>query len=396
MRVPTHQTSKSAFDGIEARQAEQSRLQTQLATGLRINSPGDDPVAAAQAELARSRLTRLAQDQRSTQLATGLLSAADTALAEGVNLLQSVRESLVAAGNGSYNASDRQALALQLRSARERMLALANTRDGAGGFVFAGQGSSDAPMGGGGAPAYSAAAGVQRIGEQGRYAATVDGRASFISLPQGNGVFVTASAGANSGAGWIDPGSVSNPSQLTGHNYRITISGAPGALVYGVANLTLGTTLASGALLQDGGTIDIDGQRVKVSGNPAPGDAFNIAPAGQQSVFKTLDDAIATLEQPTTTPVYAEKLERTQASLDRVLDGMILMRSRVGEELRNVEDAGASGAKQELVSQQRRSELQDLDYARAISEFHTNQTSLEAALKLYAGVARTSLFQLLG
>ncbi len=64
MRIATFQSSQNAMTGIAARQAEQDRIQNQLSTGLRVNAPSDDPVAAAQAELARSRLTRVAQDQR--------------------------------------------------------------------------------------------------------------------------------------------------------------------------------------------------------------------------------------------------------------------------------------------------------------------------------------------
>ncbi|MGG2383050.1 flagellar hook-associated protein FlgL, partial [Salmonella enterica] len=85
-----------------------------LSTGLRVRSPGDDPVAAAQAERARSRLAQLAQDKRATDLSTSLLTTADGALAQGVSLLQSTREWLVAAGDGAYSAQDRQSLAQQL------------------------------------------------------------------------------------------------------------------------------------------------------------------------------------------------------------------------------------------------------------------------------------------
>ena len=49
MRVATLQSTQSAMAGIQNRQAEQDRLQNQLSTGLRVNAPGDDPVAAAQA-----------------------------------------------------------------------------------------------------------------------------------------------------------------------------------------------------------------------------------------------------------------------------------------------------------------------------------------------------------
>jgi flagellar hook-associated protein 3 FlgL len=114
-------------------------------------------------------------------------------------------------------------------------------------------------------------------------------------------------------------------------------------------------------------------------------------------VFQTLDDAIALLESPSVTPTaYSERLERTQTSLDRALDGMVLMRTRVGAELRGVDDGDAAGQDLELSVTRRRSDLQDLDLAKGISALQSSQTALEAALKSYASIARTSLFQLLG
>jgi len=397
MRVPTFNSSQGAFAGVEARQAEQVRLQNQLTTGNRVNSPGDDPVAAAQAEMARSRMARVAQEQRTGQLATSLMSAADGALAQGVDLLQSVREALVAAGDGGYSDADRASLAKQLRAAREGMMALANTRDGAGGYIFSGRGSTDEPLTGGTNPAYTAQSGVQRIGTDGKFAATIDGRTSFIALAQGNGVFVTASNAGNTGTGWVDPGTVADPTQLTGHNYSITIAGAPGSQTYTVTDVTAGTTLATGVPYQDGVAISIEGQTVKVSGSPAAGDSFQVGPAGQQSIFQTLDDAIAVLESPAVSnTVYAEKLTRAQASLDRGLDAMILMRSQVGEEMRNVENAYSLGQQEDLLASKRHSELVELDFTKGISDMQANQIGLEAALKSYASIAKTSLFQMLG
>lgn len=396
MRVPTLHTAQRAFEGIEQRLGRQAQIQDQLGTGLRVTRPGDDPLAAAQSELARSRLARLAQDQRATQLATGLMSTAEGALGQGVNLLQSARELLVAAGNGAYSAAERQALALQLRSLREEMLAVANTGDGAGGKVFGGQASGAEPASGS-APQWTAPAGMQRIGESGRYAATIDGAAAFMRVPQGNGVFVTASDAANTGSGWIDAGAVSDATLLTSQSYRIEIGGTPGSLTYSVFNLDAGTTLVSAQPLPAGGSLDIDGQRVKIGGTPAAGDRFGIAPAGRQSVFQTLDEAIATLEAvpQLSNGAYAERLQRVQTSLDRALDGFSMLRSQVGGELRLVEAAQASGEAQQLSETIRRSELQDLDYARAISELQSNQTGLEAALKAYATVGKVSLFQLI-
>lgn len=395
MRVPTLHNAQRAFEAIEQRLSRQAQIQDQLGTGLRVSRPGDDPLSAAQAELARSRLARLGQDQRAAQLATGLLSTAEGALGQGVNLLQSARELLVAAGNGAYSAAERKALALQLRSLREEMLAVANTGDGAGSKVFGGQGMTGAPASGS-APDWQAPAGTQRIGEGGRYAASVDGRAAFMAVPQGNGVFVTASEAGNTGSGWIDPGTVGDATQLTSQRYRIEIGGTPGSLSYTVHNLDTGTATTARPLPEDG-SLAIDGQRVKIGGTPAPGDGFALSPARSQSVFETLDQAITLMEadpQPSGGQ-YAERLQRVQTTLDRALDGLSILRSQVGGELQRVESAQASNEMQELAETTRRSELQDLDYAQAISELQNNQTGLEAALRAYASVGKTNLFQMI-
>lgn len=398
MRTTTLLSSQSALESIAARQDRQTQLQQQLGTGLRASRPGDDPVGIAQAEMARSRLARLAQDQRATDLATTVLNAADGALGQGVNLLQSAREALVAAGNGAYSPSERKALAQTLRGAREQLLALANAQDSAGAYVFSGQGNVAAPLTPappGTAPTWNSPTGTQSIGDQGRYQASVDGQAVFMSVAQGNGVFVTSAAAGNTGAGWIDPGSVANATQLTGHHYQITLGGSPGSLTWTVQDLDAGTTLVNAQPMPADGNLTVDGQQLHVGGTPAPGDGFSVGPAGRQSIFQTLDEAIDALEQPLSNAAYAQRLGRAQADLDQALDGMTLARTQVGRAQRVVDDSASANEQQALATTARRSSLQDLDYAAALSEMQSNQTALEAALKAYASIGKTSLMQLL-
>lgn len=393
MRVPSLHHSQATLQALQKRESEQAKLQSQIASGLRVLSPSDDPVAAAQGELARSRLARLAQDQRAAQLARGTLSAADGALAQGVDLLHSAREALVAAGNGGFTADDRAKLALQLRATREQLLAVANTPDAAGGYVFGGQGLATAPFAG--TPlAYAAAAGTQQVGQDGRFTSTVDGRAAFLALPQGNGVFVTASDPGNTG--WIGAGSVSDATLLTGHAYALSVGGSPGALTWSVVDTTAGTAVAAGQPWPADGTLDIAGQRVQVGGPPAPGDRFTLGPAGRQDIFTTLDDAVALLEdRGAAGGAYQERLQRAQVGVDRGLDAMLHARSTAGERLRFVEDALACGEQQEIAASGRLSDLQDLDLARGISSLQASQTAYEAALKSYAAIGKSSLFDLI-
>ena len=138
--------------------------------------------------------------------------------------------------------------------------------------------------------------------------------------------------------------------------------------------------------------MEVDGQRVRIGGTPAAGDRFTLTPSGQQSIFDTLDDAIAALTSNLSTPAYNEQLGRAQATLDGALDRMIVARSQIGEELRHVEQAAASGEQQTLGVTQRRSDLEDLDYAAALSQMQSNKTTLDAALSAYAAIGRSSLF----
>jgi flagellar hook-associated protein 3 FlgL len=395
MRIPTLHHAQATLHTLQRREAEQAKLHGQIASGLRVQSPSDDPVAAAQGELARSRLARLVQDQRAAQLAQGTLAAADGALAQGVDLLHAAREALVAAGNGGYTADDRAKLALQLRGTREQLLAVANTPDAAGGYVFGGQGATAAPFAR--TPVgYDAAAGTQQVGEGGRFTSSLDGRAAFLALPQGNGVFVTAARAGNTGSGWVDAGSVSEANRLTGHAYAITVGGSAAAPTYSVVDTTSGAALASNAPWPAGGVFDIDGQRVEVGGAPAPGDGFTLAPAGRQDIFTTLDDAIALLEDAGVPGgAYQERLQRAQVGVDRGLDALLHARSVAAEGLRFVEEAEAAGEQQQIDASGRLSDLRDLDLARGISSLQASQTAYEAALKSYAAIRRTSLFDLI-
>lgn len=397
MRVPDSQPRNRTLEAVAQLQSDQAKWQSRISTGLRVQTPGDDPVAAAQAELARSRQAQLTQEARAGALAASLLSTADGALGQAADLLASAREALVAAQNGAYSASDRASIAQQLRGVRAQLMALANSSDGAGGFVFAGQGSTTAPVQDGASPQFLPAAGEQRIGAGGRFATTVDGRAAFLAVPQGNGVFTTQSAAGNTGTGWIDAGTVARADALTGHQYRITVAGAPGAQTVDIQDLTDNRSVASNLAFTPGSALEVEGQRVVIAGAPAAGDRFELGPAQRHSVFRALDAAIALLEDAgATASQRAEGLQRAHVDADRALDAMLSARTGVGEALRATEWQLAGDAQESLGAAALQSTWRDQDLAQAISQLQSSQSRQEAALKSYASGAQNSLFKFIG
>src|SRR5690606_15536667 len=117
------------------------------------------------------------------------LSTAESTLAQVGDALQFARENLVSAGNGAMDPNDRALIAQQLRGVRDQLVSLANRRDGAGGYVFGGQGTAIAPCDAvTGAPIDpvppsgppGAHPGEQQTGIEARYTTSQDGRAVFV------------------------------------------------------------------------------------------------------------------------------------------------------------------------------------------------------------------------
>ncbi|MFA7666350.1 MAG: flagellar hook-associated protein FlgL [Burkholderiaceae bacterium] len=178
-RIPTLYGLERSLDAMNDRRASLARIQEQLSSGRRVNSPGDDPLASAQAERTRSQLARMQIERRMMDFARHQLAQADSVMGQIGDTLQQAREQLVAAGNGALNATDRAMFAEQLRGMRDELLALANRRDGTGAWLFGGQGASLAPFLADGTPAPELLAGEQSTGAERSFTISQDARAIF-------------------------------------------------------------------------------------------------------------------------------------------------------------------------------------------------------------------------
>ena len=124
---------------------------------------------------------------------------------------------------------------------------------------------------------------------------TTDGNAAWLTARTGNGVFVS-SAGSSVQNATIDAGRVSNPSALTASTYTLQFSASGSTTTYAVLKDGAATAVTA-APYASGQAITVDGMSVAVSGAPATGDQFTLAPSTPTlSVFGTLDQAIAGLQ----------------------------------------------------------------------------------------------------
>jgi flagellar hook-associated protein 3 FlgL len=393
MRIATANTFDASVDSLVRRQSALSTAQEQLTTGKRVNRASDDPAAAARAERALAAELHTDATQRAVDASQNAMTLAESALGDAADLMQSIREAMVAAGNGSYSDSERRAQADKIAGLRQQLLAVANRQDGAGTYLFGGQAADHAPF-------LDAAGGVSFQGESGQVDAasgdplplTVDGRAAWMSARTGNGVFVTSPT-VSTGRAWIDTGHVSDPSALTGSSYSIVFAEAAGVVTYSVLQDGAGTAIA-GVPYVSGRAIEIDGLSATVTGVPADGDQFDLTPStADLNLFTALDNAVAALNTPLrSTSQIAQANSTYLAAVDAAMLQMNSVRSQVGETMSRIDSATGRLDDLRLASQTDRSNAEGLDMVKAISDFQNKQTGYDAALKSYSLVQKMSLF----
>lgn len=397
MRIATGNAYDASLDALMRRQSEMVNTQEQLTTGKRVNRASDDPAAAARAERALAAEARTVAAQRGVDASLAAMTQAEGALGDANDLLHEVREALVAAGNATYTDAERLGLAEKIRGLRDQLLGVANRTDGAGNYMFAGQGVTQAPfVDAPGGVVYRGGAGQLQAPSGESLPLSVDGDRAWMSARSGNGVFVT-SAAVSTGTAWIDAGRVTDAALASnGSTYRIEFSVAAGSTTYSV--LRDGTPVSAGQPFTPGQAIEIDGRSVTLTGAPAQGDAFEMAPSQPGlSVFDALDQAIADLETTGRTGTQiAQSNAQNLTNIDAVMGQLQATRSHVGDTLNRIEQVTGRLEDQKLASQAARSAAEDLDMVSALSDFKNRQTGYDAALKSYSMVQKLSLFDYLG
>jgi len=146
MRIGTLQLFRQGVNAILDQQTRLVGTQLQLASGKRINKPSDDPTGAAQILGLSESLKVTEQYQKNIEHARSRLELEDAALGSVGDALQRARELAVQGLNDTNGAQDRAAIAQEIRQLTDEVLGLANRKDGAGEYLFAGFQGQNAPF----------------------------------------------------------------------------------------------------------------------------------------------------------------------------------------------------------------------------------------------------------
>ena len=283
MRVSTSQIYSIATLGMSQAQSAVTKTQEQMATGKRVLSPADDPVAATTILQLNMEIARTEQYKKNIDVAETSLNLEETNMQTVVDLVQRIRELAVKAGNTTVNtAKDYDALAAEVDTRIGELLNLQNTRNAGGQYIFAGYQSGTKPFvdDGGGNFVYVGDEGQLRLQASASVSVPVSdsGKKLFVDIPSGHNTFNTSESPANKSSppAIITVGQVIDQEafdKLYPDDLVVTFTRTASTINYSVTQKSNGKQLLVDQPFTSGADINVAGTRFQILGNPYPGEA---------------------------------------------------------------------------------------------------------------------------
>jgi flagellar hook-associated protein 3 FlgL len=403
MRISTGQLYDRSIQAVLDNQADLSNIQQQLSSGKKLLRPSDDPVGAAQVIRLTEQIDLINQYKTNNNLLTNSLEHEETILSSINTSVNRARVLMLQSGNGIVGTQDRKAIAIEIGHIRDQVFDLMNSRNSAGEYIFAGfQSASPAfsynPSATGNQYNFEGDAGENKIQVSEVVGLTVNnsGAAVFEDVLARLTSSITA-VGATSASleieaqGDFDKFHTANYDAVTTANNSFSVnilSSTQAQIINNGSGVVLDTVdFSSGeAFLYNGLKFNISG----TAGNTVD---FQLERPEKKNIAQTLNEFVTALNNENITDGdYKNAITDVLTGVDNSLTSIGNAISEIGGRLSVADSILSSSLDLEIVNKSARSNIQDVDYAEAVSELSRQETALQAAQATFARVTGRSLF----
>ncbi|MGF1738430.1 flagellar hook-associated protein FlgL [Photobacterium satsumensis] len=401
-RVSTFSQYQNLTSNLMRKQGAVNNTNEQLATGKRIKTAGDDPVASVSTQNYKQQLVQIEQFQKSITLANNRLGTLETSLKNVETHIDSSKQKVIGMINGAMGSDDRSAFKNELESLYEGLLNLANTQDEGGNYVFAGHQSTTQPF------VEGISGKVQYLGDSGHREARIDTSVHVKTSQPGDHVFQEIDnpfgdyrpdySGLQPESG-LTLLSATNQDSNDTTNYRVAfVDDGLGSFdyeLYDDSNQLLDTQKydpVKGIQYTDstpGSQIQLNFQ---FDGEVKEGDSVTLDRTDTIDLFQTMNDVIKYSEHGSSSPEAKAGLQRSIEELNAAYVHMNQRRAEVGTGLKTLETYEAQHKDFELSLNKAKGSLEDLDYSKAIIELNEDMMALQASQAAFNQTKQLSLF----
>jgi flagellar hook-associated protein 3 FlgL len=404
MRISTAQLYDRSIQSVLDNQGDLSDVQRQLASGKKLLRPSDDPVGAAQVIRLTEEIDLINQYKKNNNLLTNSLELEETVLRNVNDSVNRARVLMIQAGNGILDVNDRKAISTEIGQIRDEIFDLMNSQNSAGEYIFSGFQSAS--------PAFSvnqSATGNKYTfeGDDGINKIQISSRVELEVNNSGKSVFenvfarlkseITGSAGVSSAnlkidqQGPFDSFHRANYDAVSPANnqYQISIVAANQVQISNVGTGALVDTLA----FSSGTPFSFNGLTFDITGGVGDTVNFQLEAPQKKNIAETLNDFYLSLrDQGISDGNYEEAISDALFGIDNGMQEIGNATSIVGGRRNAAQSILESNLDFEIANKSARANIEEVDYAQAVSELSRQEASLEAAQATFARVTGLSLF----
>ena len=406
MRVSTAQFYLQSSQQMSNNTSDVNEKMAHLTSGKRVLTAKDDAVSYSTLSGYKDDLANIEKYKRNITKAESHNNLQEVAFTQLEVILNNIKDQMLQANNGAMSDEDLQAIAKQTRNNFDQLLDIANSQNESGDYIFAGYQTDQQPF------SQQTDASISYSGDSGVREVQIAKNIKIPTNQAGDAVFMQVdNAIGDFTANYTYIGSTSDVALASANiTDRNAYNVSTGPHTFSFDPITNDLTVTDNTLpipavvfpvlpalpmpYVAGQTISFDGIDVTLSGNSLPGDSFTINEQEEVTIFDTINDAISWMEQGTSTSSQAQRQVSYNTILDQLNSSMIHVTSRrvdSGVRLQVLESQESRHLDSALNLETGRSNIEDLDFAKAISEFEQAKIALQASQQTFSKVQGLSL-----
>ena len=404
-RVTSFHKYQALTQTLMSKQGSINQTNEQLASGLRVQTAGDDPMASISIQNFDQQLTEINQYLSGINLANNRLGRMETSLTQAENLVDSSKQTVLGMINGAVANNDRSMFKSELQSLYDGLVNVGNEQDESGRYIFSGTQDQTRPF-------VADAQGntnyqgnneqkVTQIDDHAQVTVNQTGQEVFMALDNPLGDYRPNYQGLSTGSE-LHLVSATTSNHPSPDDYRIAFVETNNELHYQLYQGQSTTPLSAQKYEPDVGIqyqnntvtpeLELDFQ---LNGTAHIGDEITLNPQDTMDVFSALQQAIKYADYPTDSAEANAELQLAITDLSASFMHLNQQRADIGSEMKTLDTYENQHQDYELTLNKAQSSLKDLDYGEAVLRLNQDMMALKASQMAFNQTKNLSLFDFL-
>ncbi|MDN3700012.1 flagellar hook-associated protein FlgL [Vibrio artabrorum] len=390
-RISSFHNYQSVQNDLRRQENKIHHNQAQLASGKKLQSPSDDPLAIHYIQNIGQQSEQLKQYIDAITLVRNRLEHHEVMLANSEEFADGAKRTVMEMINGSLSPDDRLAKRREIQEIANNFLHLANSQDESGNYTFAGTKPKNQPFfrDNEGKVTYHGDDYQRKMRVASSYEMAMNdpGSKLFMEIDNPFGDYEPQYE--------LEPASELLLERATNtakddSTYKVTfVDMQTGKFAY---QLEKDGKVVAAEDFDPSTGIQYEGLNIQIKGQITKGDSITLEPRETFSIFDTFKEAIEQAEKPVSDSSATAKLQQVTEEFNAAFIHLTKARTDVGARLSTLDIQEQQHEDFKLSLAKAKSNFEDLDYSKAIIEFNENSRALQASQLAFGKTKDLTLF----